>query len=152
GESQLTGQLRSELIGALGKLGNDPATQQRAGELYAAFTTNPAAIHPALVPAIVSILAFTGDQARYDEFTEPFRTASTTKEERRYLFSLAEFRHKPLLERTLARTLNGETRTQDAPFLISAVMGNVYGRELAWAFVKDNWDKMDRLFPKQGLR
>ena len=152
GESELTGQLRSELIGALGKLGNDPATQQRARELYAASKTNPAAIHPDLVPAIVSILAFTGDHARYEEFTERFRTASTPQEERRYLFSLAEFRHKPLLERTLARTLNGETRTQDAPFLISAVMGNVYGREMAWTFLKNNWDQMDRLFPKQGLR
>ena len=152
GESELTGQLRSELIGALGKLGNDPATQQRARELYAASKTNPAAIHPDLVPAIVSILAFTGDHARYEEFTERFRTASTPQEERRYLFSLAEFRHKPLLERTLARTLNGETRTQDAPFLISAVMGNVYGREMAWSFLKNNWEQMDRLFPKQGLR
>jgi puromycin-sensitive aminopeptidase len=152
GESELTGQLRSELIGALGKLGNDPATQERAGELYAALKTNPAAIHPDLVPAIVSILAFTGDDARYEEFTQRFRAASTPQEERRYLFSLAEFRHKPLLERTLARTLNGDTRTQDAPFLISAAMGNVHGRELAWVFVKTNWDQMDRLFPKQGLR
>jgi puromycin-sensitive aminopeptidase len=138
GESELTGQLRSELIRALGRLGNDPATQQRAAELYAAFKTNAAAIHPDLVPAVVSTLAFTGDQARYEEFTERFRTASTPQEERRYLFSLAEFRHKPLLEQTLARTLNGETRTQDAPFLISAVMGNVHGRELAWSFVKNN--------------
>ncbi|MBH0197171.1 MAG: hypothetical protein HP494_16655, partial [Nitrospira sp.] len=24
--------------------------------------------------------------------------------------------------------------------------------ELAWEFVKTNWDQMDRLFPKQGLR
>jgi puromycin-sensitive aminopeptidase len=152
GESELAGQLRSELIAAFGKLGNDPATQQRAAELYTAYKTNPAAVHPDLVPAIVSILAFTGDHARYEEFTERFRTASTPQEERRYLFSLAEFRYKPLLERTLARTLNGETRTQDAPFLISAVMGNVYGRELAWAFVKNNWDQMDQLFPKQGLR
>jgi puromycin-sensitive aminopeptidase len=23
---------------------------------------------------------------------------------------------------------------------------------LAWAFVKTNWEKMDQLFPKQGLR
>jgi puromycin-sensitive aminopeptidase len=140
------------LIAALGKLGNDAATQHRAAELYTAFKTNAAAIHPDLVPAVVSILAFTGDQARYEEFTERFRTASTPQEERRYLFSLAGFRQKPLLERTLGRTLNGETRIQDAPFLISAVMGNVHGRELAWAFVKNNWDRMDRLFPKQGLR
>ena len=26
------------------------------------------------------------------------------------------------------------------------------GRELAWAFVKTNWEKMEQLFPKQGLR
>ncbi len=29
---------------------------------------------------------------------------------------------------------------------------NVYSRERAWAFVKTNWDRMDRLFPKSGLR
>jgi len=34
GESELTKQLRGELIGAQGKLGNDPAIQQRAAELY----------------------------------------------------------------------------------------------------------------------
>jgi puromycin-sensitive aminopeptidase len=152
GESELTGQLRSELIGALGKLGNDLATQQRAAELYNASKTNPAAIHPDLVPAIVSILAHTGDHARYDEFTERFRTARTPQEERRYLFSLAAFQPRTLLERTLARTISGEIRTQDAPFLVSAILGNVYGRELAWAFVKTNWEKMEQLFPKQGLR
>ena len=43
-------------------------------------------------------------------------------------------------------------RTQDAPFIVSAVLGNVYGREQAWSFLKANWDEMDRLFPKQGLR
>ncbi|MDH4082826.1 MAG: ERAP1-like C-terminal domain-containing protein [Nitrospira sp.] len=26
------------------------------------------------------------------------------------------------------------------------------GRKLAWEFVKANWDQLDRLFPKQGLR
>jgi puromycin-sensitive aminopeptidase len=57
-----------------------------------------------------------------------------------------------LLARTLARTLNGEIRTQDAPFIVSAGLGSVYGRELAWVFVKTNWDQMDRLFPKKGLR
>ena len=31
-------------------------------------------------------------------------------------------------------------------------MMNVDGREQAWEFVKTNWDQMDRLFPKQGLR
>jgi puromycin-sensitive aminopeptidase len=57
-----------------------------------------------------------------------------------------------LIERTLARTISGEIRTQDAPFLVSSILGNVYGRELAWGFLKANWEKMDQLFPKQGMR
>ncbi len=32
------------------------------------------------------------------------------------------------------------------------MLTSVYSRELTWDFVKANWDHMDRLFPKQGLR
>lgn len=152
GESEGTKQLRGELIGAQGKLGNDPAIQDRAAELYRAYRNDAAAVDPNVVSALVAILAHTGDATRYDEFNERFRTASTPQEERRYLFSLAAFQPKALLERTLVRTISGEIRTQDAPFLISAILGNVYGRELAWDFLKANWEKMDQLFPKQGLR
>ena len=152
GESEGTKQLRGELIGAQGKLGNDPAIQRRAAELYQAYRNDATAVDPNVVPSLVAILAHTGDATRYDDFHERFGTAATPQEERRYLFSLATFQPKALLERTLARTISGDIRTQDAPFLVSAVLGNVYGRELAWAFVKTNWEKMDQLFPKQGLR
>jgi puromycin-sensitive aminopeptidase len=152
GESELTKQLRGELISAQGKLGNDPAIQRRAVELYQAYRKDSTAVDPNVVPSLVAILAHTGDATRYDEFNEKYRTATTPQEERRYLFSLASFQPKALLERTLARTISGEIRSQDAPFLVSAIMGNVYGRELAWGFVKTNWEKMDQLFPKQGLR
>ena len=152
GESEGTKQLRGELIGAQGKLGNDPAIQRRAAELYRAYRNDATAVDPNVVPSLVAILAHTGDATRYDEFNERFRTAATPQEERRYLFSLATFQPKDLLERTLARTISGEIRTQDAPFLVSAILGNVCGRELAWAFVKTNWEKMEQLFPKQGLR
>ncbi|MCX5722586.1 MAG: M1 family metallopeptidase [Nitrospirae bacterium] len=151
-ESEGAKQLRGDLIGAQGKLGNDPAMQARAAERYQAYRKDATAVDPNIVPALVAILAHRGDEARYDEFDAGFRAASTPQEERRYLFSLATFQQKSLLERTLARTISGEIRTQDAPFLVSAVLGNVSGRELAWDFVKANWEKMDQLFPKQGLR
>jgi puromycin-sensitive aminopeptidase len=152
GENELTKQLRGELIGAQGKLGNDPAIQQRATELYRAYRNDATAVDPNVVPSLVAILAHTGDTARYEEFDERFRTAATPQDERRYLFSLASFHPKSLIERTLARTISGEIRTQDAPFLVSSILGSVYGRELAWGFLKANWEKMDQLFPKQGMR
>jgi puromycin-sensitive aminopeptidase len=151
-ENDLVRQLRGELLGALGKLGNDPDVHEHALAQWERYKTDPATVDPNVVSALVAILAHTGDEARYEEFSERYREAVTPQEERRYLFSLASFQAPALLARTLARTINGEVRTQDAPFLVSAVMMNVGGRELAWQFLKANWDEMDRLFPKQGLR
>ncbi len=152
GESDLIRQLRGDLLGALGRLGNDSATQHEASERYRRYRKDPATVDSNVVPALVAILAHTGDEARYDEFLELYRTASTPQEERRYLFSLTSFQHKELLAHTLARTINGEIRTQDAPFIVGALLMSVYSREIAWEFVKANWDHMDRLYPKQGLR
>ena len=49
---------------------------------------------------------------------ERFRSATTPQEEQRYLYALAAFRPRPLVEQTLAKTINGEIRTQDAPFVV----------------------------------
>ena len=151
-DNDLVRQLRGELIGALGKLGNDPAIQEQAAAYYTQYRKDPAAVDPNVLPAIVSILAHTGDEPRYEEFTKNHEKALTPQEERRYLFSLAAFQPPALLMRTLTRTIDGEIRTQDAPFVVSACLGNASNRELAWNFVKTNWEKMDQLFPKQGLR
>lgn len=151
-DNELVRQLRGELIGALGRLGNDPDIQKQAAAHYKQFAQDPAAVDPNVVPALVTILAHIGDKPRYEEFSERYRAAATPQEERRYLFSLAAFPSPDLLARTLAHTIEGKIRTQDAPFVIGAGLGNVYGRELTWEFVKTNWAQMDRLFPKQGLR
>jgi puromycin-sensitive aminopeptidase len=152
GDNDLLRQLRGELLGALGKLGNDPATQKQAQARYGQYQADPSTVDPNIVPALVAILAHIGDEGRYEEFSERARKAATPQEERRYLFSLAAFQPPALLARTLARTIDGEIRTQDAPFIVSAMMTSVHGREQAWDFVKAYWDHMDRLFPKQGLR
>jgi puromycin-sensitive aminopeptidase len=151
-EDELSKQLRGELIGALGRLGNDPEIQREAVTQYERAQEHPSSVDPNIMPAIVSTLAHTGDEVRYDEFCARFRSAKTPQEERRYLFSLTGFREPFLLGRTLAWTVTGDIRTQDAPFVAGALLGNVHGREQAWTFIKANWDRMDQLYPKNGLR
>jgi len=151
-ERDLVKELRGDIIRALGTLGRDETIQAQAREAYTALQQKSRPIDPNVIPALVSILAFTGDEARYEEFSGRFRQATTPQEERRYLFSLAAFRRPELLERTLTKTLTDEIRTQDAPFLVSSLLQNVYIREKAWEFVKTNWERMDKLFPKSGLR
>ena len=151
-ERDLVKELRGDIIRALGTLGRDESVQAQAHDAYTALQQQSRPIDPNVIPALVSILAFTGDAARYEEFAGRFRHAATPQEERRYLFSLAAFRVPDLLERTLAKTLTDEIRTQDAPFLVSSLLHNVYIRDKAWEFVKTNWERMDKLFPKSGLR
>ena len=152
GEDELTRQLRGDLVRALGTLGNDPATQARAAELYAAHEAKTAEVDANVLPALIAILAYVGDEPRYREFLERFRRATTPQEEQRYLYALAGFRQPALIDETLARTINGEIRTQDAPFVNRAMLMSVYSREQAWRFVKTNWDVMDGLYPKHGTR
>jgi puromycin-sensitive aminopeptidase len=52
-----------------------------------------------------------------------------------------------LVERTLISTVSGEVRTQDAPLLVRDLLLGVHSRERTWAFVKEHWDEMERLYP-----
>jgi len=152
GEDELTRQLRGDLARALGTLGDDPAVQGEAAERYAAYVASGDDVDPNVLPALITILAHAGDGARYDEFLRRFRAAATPQEEQRYLYALAGFRQPALIGQTLARTLDGEIRTQDAPFVVRALLTSVQARELAWDFVKTNWDAMERQYPKHALR
>jgi puromycin-sensitive aminopeptidase len=152
GEDELTRQLRGDLARALGVLGNDSAVQARGAEIYAGSLKQPGSVDPNLLPAVIAILAHAGDAGRYDEFLTAFRSASTPQDEQRYLYALAAFRDPALLTQTLDRTLNGEIRTQDAPFVVRSMLMSVYARELTWDFVKRQWDTMDGLYPKHAMR
>jgi len=152
GEDELTRQLRGDLVRALGVLGNDPGVQARAAELYSAHVADPGAVDPNVLPALIAVLAYAGDAARYDEFLRRFRAATTPQEEQRYLYALAGFHDPALARQTLERLINGEVRTQDAPFVARGMLMSVDTREIAWEFVKAHWDTMDRLYPKHGMR
>lgn len=147
-ESELTKQLRAELVRAMGILGNDRLIQQQAMELY----ESKVSVDPNVTPAIIAILAHAGDETRYQAYVSRYKSASTPQEERRYLYSLALFQSPELLRQTLVKSINGEIRTQDAPFIVRMILTSVYGREIAWSFVKEHWETMDRLYPKNGLR
>jgi puromycin-sensitive aminopeptidase len=148
GEDELTRQLRGDLVRALGILGNDLEVQQAARRR----AEHPDGLDANVSAAVIGILAHAGDAAQFEEYVGRYRTASTPQEERRYLYSLTAFRVPELLMRALQMAVGGEIRTQDAPFIVRLALGNVYGRDLAWDFVKQQWDHMVRQYPKNGLR
>jgi puromycin-sensitive aminopeptidase len=151
GESDLTRQLRGDLIGALGTVADDPATQGRARELFSTYEKNNAAVERNLVPALVAIVAHSGGATDFEKFVAKFKSALTPQEETRYLFALANFADDQSIDRTLALTVNGEVRTQNAPYLMRGILLNRHARAKAWSFLKARWDEMLRLYPDNAI-
>jgi puromycin-sensitive aminopeptidase len=151
GEDERTRELRGMVLGTLGIIGDVPAIREEAAVRYRRYLADRASADPNIVPALVGILAAYGDLDLYDEFWRAYKAAKTPQEEQRYLFALAGFRELDLLERTLGHTLDGEVRSQDAPFLVRAVLANKSGSELAWRFVMSHWDEMSARYPESGI-
>ena len=152
-ENELMRQLRGDLLRALGTLGNDPATQERARALYARYREDESAVDANVLPALIAIVAARGRRDRVRRTSsQRFQAARTPQEEQRYLYALAGFRPaRRSCGRRSRRTINGEVRSQDAPFLVRALLGGVHSRGLAWEFVKAHWETMARLYPGQRL-
>jgi puromycin-sensitive aminopeptidase len=151
-DGELVRQLRGDLIRVLGVLGNDEETQAQARAFYARYQEDAGAVDPNILPAVIGILASTGGTAEYADFLQRFRAARTPQEEQRYLFALAAFRDPALVAQTLERTINGEVRSQDAPFLLRSLLSGVHSRGPAWEFVKAHWETMARQYPGSAYR
>jgi puromycin-sensitive aminopeptidase len=151
GEDELTGQLRGMLIAALGTIGNDKQVQSKAKELYGKYEKDRTAIDPNVAQAVVSVVAFAGDEAAYNKYVEAFKNAKTPQDEQRFLFALAEFQNEHLLKKTLELTINGEVRTQNAPYVIQKMMMNAYARNIVWDFVKKNWKTLVEKYPPNTI-
>ena len=150
-ESVQTRQLRSTLMGTLGTIGEDAAVQQKSVELFNCWTADKQSVDANIVPAIVGILAYKGDEQRYNQFFKISREATSPQEVQRFLFSLARFRDEKLLANTIAKCLTDDVRTQDAPSLFASVLGNEVASVAAWNFLKGNWAEMVARYPENGV-
>ena len=152
GEDELERQLRADLLRTVGTLGNDPTTQERARALYTRYREDESAVDADVLPAVIAIVAAAGGEGEYDEFLQRFKAARTPQEEHRYLYALAAFRPPELVHRTLEKTTGGEVRSQDAPFLMRALLVGVHSRSLAWEYLHANWEAMAKQYPGSAYR
>jgi puromycin-sensitive aminopeptidase len=140
-------QVRAQLIDVLGTFGNAEDVRARAAAYFEKYQDDKFSVNAELVPAIINIVGYSGGPSTYDHYVEVFKQTSIPQEQDRYMYALANFQSEEMLHRTLEMAVDGTVRSQNAPFLIRAVMLNRSGRAMAWQFVKDNWSRMPLLYP-----
>jgi hypothetical protein len=87
-----------------------------------------------------------GDDQVYDKILELFRNSDISEEKNRCMVALASTKSQALLEKTLNwATFSGEVRSQDMYYVFAAVSSSGLGRNMAWGFVKKNWETIKTL-------
>jgi puromycin-sensitive aminopeptidase len=64
---------------------------------------------------------------------------------------LAEFDDGDLMRRTCEMALSPEVKTQNAPFLLRACIGNRRYGPQAWSFVRRHWDELNERLPRNTI-
>ncbi|HEY9869187.1 MAG TPA: M1 family metallopeptidase [Candidatus Obscuribacterales bacterium] len=147
GEPDLTKILRGRVVETLGTTGQDEQVIARARGLFARYLKEPNSVDPNMLDAITESVAYNGDSSDYDIIRQCWLEAGTPEVEERNLLALGAFRKPSLIRKSLALTLSHEVRAQDAPHLLSTILGNHDGRRLAWQFIKDHWREIVDRFP-----
>ncbi len=149
GESDLTQILRGDVLDALGTIGESQEVISKARQMFEPYCNNPESINPDLNDTIAGVVAYNGTKEDYDTLFKLYKDAKTPEAKLRNLAALAVFRQPELIKRTLDLALTDEVKTQDAPHLVQKSLRSVAGRQIAWQYVKDNWDKMNERYPSK---
>ncbi len=149
-EDELTRQLRGTLIQAAGILGDDADVQSAARDALRRHQDAPGSVDPDVAAAALRVVAHAGGAADHEAFVERFRTSESPQEQLRYLYALALFDDDELVARTLAMALD-EVRTQNAPFLLLALLQGRRSGPPTWRFVCEHWDEINQRFPASSV-
>jgi len=138
--------LRPSVITKLG-LSGDKAVVAKLKEMYESYKKSADSVAPALRSPMLLVAVAEGDAKVYDEVLEMYKTADLPEFKINTLKALGFSRDTALLTRTLEMGLDEKiVKPQDTMYCFAYVAMNRHGRELAWKFLQDNWEKIMKQF------
>ena len=150
GEGHLDALLRSTVLQALGTYG-DEDTLSAASAQFAEYARDSASVHPDTRRVVLGLAAKHGDRSSYETMWDLRRRATLEEERTRLLYALTRFERSELLDQTLQRSLSDEVRVHETVAVIVGVGSNNRGRDMAWEFLKANWEELHRRYGDGGF-
>ncbi|HEX4229738.1 MAG TPA: M1 family metallopeptidase [Bryobacteraceae bacterium] len=146
-------ELRGDLFSVLGDIGEDPAVIAESRDITERWLKNQASVEPTLATAARTVASTHGDATLYDQLVQLYKTSQDPIVRTGALESLTNFRDPALIHRTLAYVISDQVRTQDATYLLAALLMHRGSRDLTWQFIRENWDRVkSRITPLAASR
>ena len=144
-EKHTNALLRSFVITALGKLG-DKEILNEARKRFNKFLKNKNSLAADLQEPVFVLVAWQGNEKTYNKLLSLYKKSTLQEEKIRFLIAMCNFKQKNLLLKTLALSLTPEVRSQNIRVPIMGVSANIYGSDILWPWLKNNWKKLVRRF------
>ena len=141
-EAPQTRMLRPALIRLLAGPGQDKRAINHANTMTARFLKSEGAITADERSYALTISAWTGDEALWDELRGALDRASTPAIRKDVMSALANFRAPPLLAKTLALLLDGTLRAQDLRTVARRAMGHRMTRTQVWEWMVQHYSEV----------
>jgi puromycin-sensitive aminopeptidase len=149
-ESDLDGELRGQLIRAMGLLGHDPVTQAECRRRHA-LANGDATVDPTVAAASLAVVAGTANAADYEQILGVYRQTANPQEKMRYLQALAAVPQPEQIMRTIELCFSDEVKTQNAPFVLGRMISQRDHGNLAWDELRKRWDAAIARFPDNTI-
>jgi aminopeptidase N len=144
GESDEQNALRSRLFNALGYDARDPETLAEARKIADKALADPSSVDHELAGGAFPLAALNGGPDFYDKVLSAMKNTKSPEEYYTYFFTLPQFSDPELLQRTLDLSISPDVRSQDALQLVTGVLSNPAGQQLAWDFIRQHWAELEK--------
>jgi alanyl aminopeptidase len=148
GDSDETRELRAALLWLVAARGEDRATIAAATKLALRWLDGGGGVDAELVDTVLAVAARHGDAALWERVRGAAIAAKETHVRRRLLAMLGAFRDPMLVRRSLELVLSGELPAREAIELLYDVADERATAPLALAFVKDHFEELVAVLPR----
>ncbi len=150
GEDEQTPILRSLLVSALGTLGADAEVLARCRELFAADHSGAGQLPADLASAVLAVVAAHATRGEFEAIIDRYRRPDNPMDEIRHLNCLGSVRD-PLLIAEVHELCREEIRSQNAPYLLAALLRSREAGPATFAFITAHFAELAARFPDNSI-
>ena len=150
GEGEQTPVLRSALIAALGTVGGDDDVRDRARELFAADVSGRRELDADIAGSVLATVAWSARRSEFDALVARGRQPRSPLDERRCRTAFG-YLTDPGFAAEVHELCRGEIRSQDAPYLLTVMLGQRAIGPVTWQFVSTHIDELEARYPDNSI-
>jgi aminopeptidase N len=144
GDTDEAKALRATVVNLAGQTARDKQVLAKSRTLVLQELDKPGSIEPTLLGVLISLAAIDGDASLYDRYLAKMKTATDPDEHDRYMYALTSFTDPLLVRRTIDLALSDAIRSQDAKYVVGALLENPDARRLAWQLTRERWPDIQK--------